>query len=62
MANIKTQDDRDNRIRVLHEQAGKHWPKLESIIDELKSLGAHSSDGDNSLANVRDWPKQLSHR
>lgn len=51
MANIKTQDDRDNRIRVLHEQAGKHWPKLESIIDELKSL-----------ANVRDWLKQLSHR
>lgn len=62
MANIKNQDDRDNRIRVLHEQAGKHWPKLEAIIDELKALGAHSADGDNALANVRDWLKQLSHR
>jgi hypothetical protein len=62
MAAIKTQEDRDNRIRALHEQASKHWPKLESIIDELKALGPHSADGDNAIANVRDWLKQLSRR
>jgi hypothetical protein len=59
---IKTQEERDSRIRKLHEQAGTHWPALEKIIDELKSLGDHSLDGNNALANTRDWLKQLSQR
>ena len=62
MANLKTQEDRNKRINQLHNEAGTHWPKLEAIIDELKRLGPHSLDGDNALANVRDWLKQLSQR
>lgn len=58
----KTQDHRDNRIRQLHDQAGKHWGPLERIIDELKVLGDHSLDGNNALANIRESLKQLSQR
>ena len=53
---------KDERIRELHQEAGKHWPMIEAIIDELKSLGPHSLDGDNALLNVRDWLYQLSKR
>ncbi len=56
------QNQKDQRIRDLHQQAGKHWPALESIIDELKELGPHSLDGDNALANVREWLGQLAKR
>lgn len=58
----KTQEARDQRIRELHEKAGDMWPKLEGIIDELKGLGPHSHDRDNTLLNVREWLKQLSQR
>lgn len=58
----KTQDARDARIRLLHDKAAKHWPELEAIIDELKMLGPHSFDGDNGLANVRQWLAQLVRR
>jgi hypothetical protein len=59
---IGTQVDRDERIRQLHDQAGLHWQPLEKIIDELKALGDHSLDGDNALANTRDWLMQLARR
>ncbi|MFJ3057351.1 hypothetical protein [Herbaspirillum sp. NPDC087042] len=62
MAKILTQEDLDERINALHEQARNIWPKLETIIDELKALGPHSSDHDNALANIRDWLYRLSQR
>ncbi len=27
------------RIRELHEKAQSYWPEIESVIDELKTLG-----------------------
>ncbi len=58
----KAQKERDTRICELHYEAQKMWPKLEQIIDELKSLGPHSLDGDNALLNTREWLEQLSRR
>ncbi|MFN4266378.1 MAG: hypothetical protein ACK4F8_11610 [Aquabacterium sp.] len=56
------QAKRDKRIQELHAEAKKHWPQLEKIIDELKSCGPHSQDGNNALANVRQWLRDLSTR
>lgn len=52
----------DQRINELHRSALKLWPQIEQIIDELKSLGQHSKDGDNALANTRDWLRMLADR
>lgn len=57
-----TQAQRDKRINALHEKAGKMWPDLEKLIDELKRLGPHSLDGNNALTNTRQWLKDLSQR
>ena len=56
------QAKRDKRIHELHAEAQKHWPQLEKIIDELKRCGPHSLDGNNALANVRLWLRDLSAR
>lgn len=56
------QDKVDERIRDLHLQAIEIWPRIEAIIDELKSLGPHSIDGENALINTREWLRQLSKR
>lgn len=56
------QEKRDSRINELHAEAQKMWPKLEQLIDELKTLGPHSINGTNALANTRQWLKDLSHR
>lgn len=57
-----TQDERDQRINELHEKALAMWPKIEKIIDELGSLGSHSTDGNNAIMNTREWLEQLSKR
>lgn len=57
-----SQNERDKRIRELHEKARAMWPKLEDIIDELKCLGEHSLDRNNALLNTREWLDQLSRR
>jgi|AZIH01.1.fsa_nt_gi hypothetical protein len=57
-----TQEQTDTRIRELHNQFIKMRPQIESIIDELKSLGPHSVDGENALLNTQDWLEQLSKR
>lgn len=57
-----TQAERDRRINELHQKASSMWPKIESIIDELKLLGPHSLDMDNALLNTREWLEQLSKR
>jgi hypothetical protein len=56
------QEQRDERIRELHDQVRCLWPQIESIIDELKVLGHHTLDGNNALLNVREWLEQLSKR
>lgn len=56
------QESRDIRIQELHADAAKHWPALEQIIDELKSCGPHSLNGNNALANVRQWLHDLAQR
>lgn len=56
------QAKRDKRIQELHAEAGKHWPQLEKIIDELKGCGPHSLDGNNALSNVRQWLRDLAQR
>ncbi len=58
----KTQAEKDKRIQKLDDEARNLWPKIEKIIDELKVLGPHSLDGDNTLMNVRSWLQQLSER
>lgn len=58
----KTQTEKDKRIQTLDDQVSRMWPKIEKIIDELKDLGPHSLDGENTLMNVRDWLQQLSRR
>lgn len=58
----KTQAEKDKRIQKLDDDARNLWPKIEKIIDELKGLGPHSLDGDNTLMNVREWLQQLSRR
>lgn len=57
-----TQEQADTRIRELHDQAIKMRSQIESIIDELKSLGPHSLDGENALLNTQEWLGQLSKR
>lgn len=57
-----TREEKDSRIRGLHVQALGLWPTMEGIIDDLKALGPHSKDGDNALANTREWLDQLSKR
>lgn len=57
-----SQDERDQRINELHSKAMSMWPKIESLIDELKCLGPHSFDGENALLNTREWLDQLSRR
>lgn len=52
----------DRRIQLLHEKVRTFWPRIESIIDQLKALGPHSLDGDNALLNTREWLDQLSRR
>lgn len=52
----------DVHIDELHAEARQLWPRLESIIDELKGLGPHSRDGNNALLNIREWLAQLSNR
>lgn len=56
------QEKLDKRIEELHAEARKHWPQLEKIIDELKGCGPHSLNGNNALANVRQWLRDLSVR
>lgn len=58
----KTKEQRDRRIDTLHSEASKMWPKIEKIIDEMKSLGPHSLNGNNALNNTRQWLKDLSQR
>lgn len=58
----KTQTEKDKRIQKLDDEARNLWPKIEKIIDELKDLGPHSLDGENTLMNVREWLQQLSRR
>ncbi len=58
----KTQTEKDKRIQKLDDEARSMWPKIEKIIDELKDLGPHSLDGENTLMNVREWLQQLSRR
>lgn len=58
----KTQAEKDKRIQKLDDDARNMWPKIEKIIDELKNLGPHSLDGENTLMNVREWLQQLSRR
>lgn len=53
---------RDDRIAALHRSANSIFPQLEEIIDELKTLGRHSLDGDNALMNIREHLRQLSSR
>lgn len=62
MKQLKTQEERDQRICDLHRKAMAMWPEIEKIIDELKLLGPHSLDRDNALLNTRDWLDQLSRR
>jgi hypothetical protein len=62
MKTLKTQQQRDDRIRQIHADAGRYWPKLEEIIDELKALGPHSQDRDNARLNVREKLRDLSQR
>jgi hypothetical protein len=57
-----TQSKNDKRIEQLHVKAAKHWPELEKLIDELKSCGQHSVNGNNALDNVRQWLRELSKR
>lgn len=57
-----TQADKDSQIRELQQRASGLWPTMEGIIDDLKALGPHSKDGDNALANTREWLEQLSKR
>lgn len=57
-----TQEQKDDRIRELHGDALKLWPKIEKIIDELKLLGPHSLDSNNALLNTEDWLQQLAGR
>lgn len=57
-----TQAEKDAKIRELQQQASGLWPTVEGLIDDLKRLGPHSMDGDNALANTREWLKQLSKR
>ena len=57
-----TQEQKDARIRELHSDALKLWPKIEKIIDELKLLGLHSLDNNNALLNTADWLNQLAGR
>lgn len=57
-----TQEQKDLRIRELHSDALKLWPKIEKIIDELKSLGPHSLDSNNALLNTAEWLNQLAGR
>lgn len=59
---MKTQQQRNRRIDTLHSQVGELWPKLEKIIDEMKSLGPHSLNYNNALMNTRQWLKDLSQR
>jgi hypothetical protein len=52
----------DARIEQLHAQAAKYWPQLEKIVDELKTCGRHSLNGDNALQNVRESLRDLAQR
>jgi len=59
---MSEQTRRDDRIAELHREALPLIRQLESMIDELKSLGPHSLDRDNALENVREHLRQLSNR
>ena len=52
----------DARIQRLYAEARTMWPKIETILDELKALGPHSLDGNNALMNIREALAQLSGR
>lgn len=57
-----TQDEKDERINHVHAELLKMFNDIEICIDELKSLGDHSLNGDNALLNTREWLQQLSKR
>ena len=58
----RTQEEIDMRIREVHEEVSRLWPKIERTIDELKCLGPHSLDRDNAILNTREWLFLLSKR
>jgi hypothetical protein len=48
--------------RTLHTKAIKYLGGLQDIIDQLKMLGDHPLDGDNTLLNIRERLEFLSRR
>jgi hypothetical protein len=46
----------------LHAKAINHISDLKEIIDQLKNLGPHELDSDNTLLNIREQLESLSRR